>query len=576
MSINSSDSFNQTETKIVHGKYAFQGSSFADVSDMQVDSSFRSDYAATANDDVFTRPYFIPLDSVFKRVARAEEVVFNTKKVIEDQLLGRIYIDPFVDIDLEHAHFLLWKEVSKKVFSNPWVETSTFDPSSQIEELDIFFEGSDISILDPSDPNTAIPAAILPSEPQTVDEVNAYTRPKFISYAEVEYAHRSSSTVARKFLEEYYELISLSTFSYFYQIRKLLDLLSNELSCIKSSLQNDFGEQYDNEAQQQIALQYDAWAKAAIHYTRRITKTIRKPPPKLPSSEVDQITKKQAAQFQAFFAIRLNAVDEEINDIIANLQRDLVDNCDIFYSKYVSPALRLNKEVSAPLEFDFITTKFQKEKPVLAGEILVITNNLKGNFISVHADMMERLRLMSDKIDGLLMLVHEKKRYSSYISQLSAIAVDKPQILITQVNDVFSTFFRSAYTDSSKATSYISSHGDLDDLEENHHPQYLIRNGGIITGDIKVERGVKIDGVDISRHKHDGRDGSAKISIFDIDYSEVTPENVVAPLSVKVDKFIPDILKGGVPVFDTVIEIETVDGAPDRYEYEIVYTEIES
>jgi hypothetical protein len=31
-----------------------------------------------------------------------------------------------------------------------------------------------------------------------------------------------------------------------------------------------------------------------------------------------------------FFAVKLNAVDSEIKDVLESLKRDLVDNCDIF------------------------------------------------------------------------------------------------------------------------------------------------------------------------------------------------------------------------------------------------------
>jgi hypothetical protein len=43
------------------------------------------------------------------------------------------------------------------------------------------------------------------------------------------------------------------------------------------------------------------------------------------------------------------------------------------------------------------------------------------------------------------------------------------------------------------------------------HPQYLLRDKGSITGDIFVDPGVKIDGVELSTHAHTGVDGSAMI-----------------------------------------------------------------
>ena len=48
----------------------------------------------------------------------------------------------------------------------------------------------------------------------------------------------------------------------------------------------------------------------------------------------------------------------------------------------------------------------------------------------------------------------------------------------------------------------------------------------------------------------------------------------IKPLSVRVITFIPDVIEGGVPVFDTVIGIEIDDSITEDYEYEISYIEI--
>jgi hypothetical protein len=73
----------------------------------------------------------------------------------------------------------------------------------------------------------------------------------------------------------------------------------------------------------------------------------------------------------------------------------------------------------------------------------------------------------------------------------------------------------------------ISSHNSLSGREEEDaHPQYLLKSGGTITGDILVEDGVKIGGIELGKHAHTGEDGSAKISGKSIEFGTLTSEVV--------------------------------------------------
>jgi hypothetical protein len=121
----------------------------------------------------------------------------------------------------------------------------------------------------------------------------------------------------------------------------------------------------------------------------------------------------------------------------------------------------------------------------------------------------------------------------------------------------------------------------LDDLGEDNHPQYLLKTGGNISGDVSVDPNVTIDGVDLSTHSHTGYDGSTKIRSIDIDYSSVRDDfkinnfiNARDILDIKIESFTPDILIGGVPVADAVVSINIPDDLKDKYEFEIRYIEI--
>ena len=538
MSINGSENL-APKTETLYANYSFSDSTSVDSTNNIADTDLFRTQAPAFEGYSFKEGYFIPLSSVKSQVAVTEQSLLTVKDLLEDKLLRKIYINPFIDPDLEQVHYKVWEEASKFM---------------------------------------SLPERTPEGDDQNV--VYADSVPSYVCFDQYAFAEKYNSSACRRLINEYHQVIAQSTFSYFFQFRKLVNLLLNELQYIKYSLIVDFGEDYDNEQQREVAVQYDTWAKMAAHYSGRITKTIISSSGEIPQTELDQITKKQAAEFQAFFAIRLNSVDSEISDTLDFLKRDLIDNCDIFYSRYVSTSLKMSKDISNPLEFDFQTTQFLRNKPTLSSELVIATNLIKANFTSIHADIIDRFNIMTSRIDSLINLIHEKRKYSNFIGQLANIAVQKRKILSTVVSDPYTNLFKGIIVNTNRNNNFKSDHSQLDGLLEDSHPQYLLRDGGNIVGDISVADGVTIDGVDLSTHSHNGVDGSSKIKSTDIDYESArlsaqdNGEYVQKPLSLTVDGFQSDILSGGVPVFDTILSIE-VDDLALGYEYEISYTEIE-
>ena len=557
MSINNIQNYS-TDSKEIYADYKFGDTFYRDKTATNERPPGLAAILSNASDYNFRADYFIPLSSVKQQILNSENMLVGTKNNIENNLLRKIYINPYLDPDLEESHFRIWNEASPLMDIPDKKEETVFRTAE-------FIEDDQMSIMP------------IISNPDTATKDNP---PGYICFDEYLFAERYASTAGRRLVNEYDQAVTQATFSYFYQLRKLLNLFLNEISYIKNSLLLDFGDEYENPTQQQIALQYDTWGKIAVHYSQRIAKTIVSKPAEIPDAELDKISKKQAAQFQAFFAIRLNAVDAEINDQIASLKRDLVDNCEIFYNRFISPSLRISKDISNPLEFDFLTTRFSKDNPMLSGELVVATNLIKGNFASIHADCMQRFEMMSARVDSMMSLIHEKRKYANYISQLGNKSVQKRQVLKTVENDIYSPLFRNIYTNTNRNNTFLSSHSRLDGLLDNDHPQYLLKDKGNITGDIFVEEGITIDGVDLSEHAHTGSDGSRRIKSTDIDYDNIRIQNTtdaiyaIKPLSVTVDGFVSDIIPGGIPVFDTVISIEVDDITLNTHEYEILYTEV--
>lgn len=514
-------------TNGLYADYHFDSSAFSNLN--RAEYLMNNDMSLRGMEEVlsFRSEYSIPFQSVLSQVYGTQEVILNIKSGIENFFLKKLFINPLIDIDLNEAHLRVWQE-AKKYLQN-----------------------------------------------------EKRSGPSYICFDEYIFAERYQSTASRRFINEFEEAISDSTFSYFFQVRKLLLYFLTEITYIRTSLLLDFGDDYENESQQKIALRFDTWAKMALHYTRRIASTILSTPGTLPDAEVDKITKKQAAQLQAFFAIRLNAVDEEINDILNNVKRDLSDNAEVFYKRYLSNALKMTGEVAESLDLDYYTTSMRRDMPTLASEVMLASNFLYGNFAAIHTDLIERFEMFIQKVDAALSLIHEKRRFSSYISQLSEKAVQKKKVLQTVQDDIYGPIFRSIFINTDRNNTYTSSHASLDNLDEDAHPQYLLKSGGTITGDITIENNATIDGVTIKGHSHSGFDGTGKILSSSIDYQSARDSNsnngryVDKPLSISIDSFISDIIDGGIPVFDMVISIEIDDESLVNHEYEIIYTEIE-
>jgi hypothetical protein len=301
----------------------------------------------------------------------------------------------------------------------------------------------------------------------------------------------------------------------------------------------------------------------------------------LPEAEVDKTTKKQAAQFQAFFSIKVNSLTTIIDSQLDTLHKDLVTNCNVFYSKYLSPSLRFKTKVVSDFALDIRTTNMKTELPSLSEEAAIALLAAEGNFKSVLTDLLERRNNTSAKIDSLYQSIVQRRKYTSFISQLSAKAVNREKIVTVETDSNYAALLSGLFVDDSQVNSLKSSHSLLDDLNEDSHPQYLMKSGGIITGDITVENGAKIDGVQIGEHSHSGSDGSTRIRSIDIDYESVRNEinlqqinSAAKEVVIKIDSITPDILIGGVPVADVNISIDIPDEYKDKYDFEILYIEL--
>jgi hypothetical protein len=442
--------------------------------------------------------------------------------------LDQVNINPYSSVDLENSHKAVWKDAIKH----------------------------------------SVEAKDLPT-------------PDYITYSQYNFASEHLCRSCRELVKQYDLAVNHTSFGHLFDIKKIIKYIKNETTIIKNIVTHQFEEKYRNESEGEIARQLSDWAKAASHYTKQLASEITTAPSSIPESELDKVSEKQAAQLQAFFSIKVNSYTSEIFSILNSIKRDCFDTAGVFYQNYLLPAVTFKSKVVEPLIFDFTTTNISSQCPTIFGEVIVANNAVTGNLGSISTDFIERRNQLEKKLEAIIELLILKRRYVNYITQLEAKAVKRTKVLVFTKDEnleKYKSVFSNIPIDSERRENLRSSHSQLDDLDDDSHPQYLRRDGGTITGKIEMAQGATIGGVNIANHSHSGLDGSSLISASSIDYDSARQtyyssfQNAYG--NIRVSQFTQSLLVGGGIAFDATIEIDVEDDKINTYEFEILYNEI--
>lgn len=252
----------------------------------------------------------------------------------------------------------------------------------------------------------------------------------------------------------------------------------------------------------------------------------------------------------------------------------------MYYMNFLSPAVKSRSLMAYPLELALLSTGMKKNAPILSGEVVTASSTINGNLASLLADFKQRKINTENRLMGLLAMIREKRKYVSYTMQMEEkCGRQNTAVFVDPDNTYFDAVFVEAVVDQEKRETLNSSHKYFSDLGEDHHPQYLLRSGGEISGDLTMAPNVMIAGVNIPTHSHSGSDGSARIKASSIDYSqdrnsvaEIDPEKIF----IEIDSFSEKITLAGDPLVDTTVSVKLdQDIEDDKYEIRITYTELE-
>lgn len=479
----------------------------------------------------------IDLDNVISEIISTR---VSIKKVMQeiDIFLSNVYIDPLTSPTLDSAHTQVWNEVVNKA------------------NMEI---GDEI---------------VLPKEnPQN-----------YISYREYTYAKEHRCRGCRTLTMEYEAYVGKTVASYYYDIKTFLSYFIHELQCINEFITTAIGDTYNDETEKAVAKELYFWSKSLNEYTKLFAQEITSLPPKLSKSQVDYVSKVQASQFEAFFSFKINSYESEIKKLLGLVKREMVDTCEMYYSNFLAPALKARSMIAFPLEIDLLSTDMKNKAPELAQEVVIAASSINGNLASLLADLKQKRINLEKRIIGFLETVRLKRKYISFSAQFQNISGLKSSPIFVDVDsDKYSTYFEEAISFHEKNETLNSSHQYFNDLLENDHPQYLLRSGGIITGDIELKDGVKISGIDFANHSHSPSDGSNAIKVSDIDYQTDRDSDTALvkfsksnePVSIDIDSYVQDILVGGVPVIDVLLSTSINSDTEEKGRYDIIVSYIE-
>ncbi len=357
--------------------------------------------------------------------------------------------------------------------------------------------------------------------------------PDYITFDEYKYLLSVSETVATKYVKSYYESSlrgPLGSTALDYAI--MARTINAEVRRIKAFVETYIGALDETAEFRTVELLQD-WTETALSISAQLEKGLQVPNvQEIPRAELDKLNPELSAGYQALFQTKLNTNNDYVVTALNNLEKNWNTPSEVFYNKVLGPALLFQIKFANQLTDPNVIRSY--DFPTLNAEVQGTVTGLAVNYTTALADQLRRNEIFSIYCRDALANLNKRDTYRHYFKQLATKGVKLPNPFVNsstvdQATDVKqSPNPLSQITNPTKdSTGTSPSHQDLADRENPlAHPQYLLKKGGTITGDINVADGVKIDGMELSTHKHTGQDGSAQISGSDILPGSITPSNI--------------------------------------------------
>jgi hypothetical protein len=394
----------------------------------------------------------------------------------------------------------------------------------------------------------------------------------YVSYYEYK-ALEGKGTRGANYIRSLYEDNARSEFgSNAIDVVALAYNIKNEATNIQEFLDDYIGEVDDSAEKRTVELLQD-WTESAIFHTGNLRSLFqeRKQTAKIPDAELDTLNSERASQYQAFFKIKVNSLNNQISQMQAEAYKENVSFSNVYFRKFLGPSLKFRLNATRGLESEIGTST------ILGSEAVIAQAATNANFSVTLSDQIRRNTSFEEKQVTIQNLIKERDKYTGYITQLSAIGTKVASDYVdVEIPPEEREEFKAQIASNSDDTldRFNSSHSNLYGVDDDAaHPQYLLKSGGVITGDITLADGVKIGHIVPDEHRHTGLDGSTKIHGSDILGGTIGNDNMdptdrpATPTNLTLAALNSKTIPPGVTKVDAVVTWDGEDGC--TFEFQI-------
>lgn len=410
--------------------------------------------------------------------------------------------------------------------------------------------------------------------------------PGYITFDEYKYLLTTVDTHAVTYVRSYYEnKLRGPKGSTALDLLLIARAIHAEVARIRNFLTTYIGE-LDETAEFRTVELFQDWTENTADIVERLKQAVQTQViAEIPRAELDKLDAELSTNYQVLFQTKLNAINVTIQEAINNLEKNWSAPADTFYNRTLGPALLFQIKVANNLTDP--NNLSNQALPTLINEVKGTVSGLSSNYTVALSDQMRRNELCQIYCTQALVNLDKRDVYRNYIGQLELAGkklatpfVDSTAV--EQAEEIYKSPHPLSHVENSgaKSTSIYPSHHDLfDRLLDDSHPQYLLKTGGTITGDIELAEDVRIGGIIPGRHKHDGKDGSEKISGSDIVPGTISSDIVDSGVSTSVPKNLFLVSQIGAVVPPGLIKVTAqvgfeVEGTSNIVGYEFEVTKL--
>ena len=348
--------------------------------------------------------------------------------------------------------------------------------------------------------------------------------PDSVSFKEYIYNFGTSSSTSSSYVNRYYENKVRGIYgTNALDIAHVAKVTSLEIERIKKFL-DDYTGEIDDPSEFKTIDSFESWAEDSKKLLQAYRATFQaKGLAGIPADELDEIDETKAREFQGLFQSKLNIINSAIHDQISQLYKDWNNPSTFFYDKVLGPSLKFSLKVGKN-----ITSGLDPSKaPLLHKEADMTKLGMTAQFQSALSDQKKRNQLYYQHLERLIQNILQRDTYIRYMDQLSSKGAILPNPFMTQYSDEPIAFEEASHLLSEIRHKNFdenasSGHDFLTGREDPEaHPQYVLKTGDLIHGDLEVYGDFKLNGQNLSSLFDVDSDGNVVVKTDAIDWSNV-------------------------------------------------------